>query len=163
VPAIVSLVDSAYRDPLGGGSWTTEAHLVRGQRTDASEVLTLIAARTSRIVLAERGNELAGTVALQLSAEVVHLGMLAVRPQLQATGIGRVLIGEVERIIRSERLSPCIHMTVIAQRCDIIAWYVRRGFSVTGQTQPFPYGDAHVGSPVRQDLYFEVLEKRLPL
>jgi hypothetical protein len=52
-------------------------------------------------------------------------------------------------------------MTVIAQRTELIAWYERRGYAPTGETQPFPYGDPHFGLPKRKDLYFVVLRKPL--
>jgi hypothetical protein len=52
-------------------------------------------------------------------------------------------------------------MTVIRQRADLIAWYVRRGYTQTGQMQPFPYGDIRFGKPRRDDLEFEVLVKDL--
>jgi hypothetical protein len=48
---------------------------------------------------------------------------------------------------------------VIAQWEDLIAWYVCRGYAVTGETRPFPYGDPRFGLPRRDDLYFVVLEK----
>jgi hypothetical protein len=52
-------------------------------------------------------------------------------------------------------------MTVIHCRDTLIAWYERRGYRRTGETRPFPYGDARFGEPRRSDLYFVVLEKPL--
>ena len=52
-------------------------------------------------------------------------------------------------------------MTVIGQRDELIAWYERRGYHRTGETQPFPYGDARYGIPRRPDLVFAVLAKPL--
>lgn len=51
-------------------------------------------------------------------------------------------------------------MTVVNVRDTLIAWYVRRGYRLTGEREPFPYGDNRFGTPLRQDLHFEVLEKR---
>jgi hypothetical protein len=50
---------------------------------------------------------------------------------------------------------------VIAQRTELIAWYRRRGFESTGETRPFPYGDARYGRPLRDDLVFAVLARPL--
>ena len=47
-------------------------------------------------------------------------------------------------------------MTVVHIRDTLIAWYQRRGYVLTGETLPFPYGD-----PPRDDLSFVVLEKAL--
>jgi hypothetical protein len=52
-------------------------------------------------------------------------------------------------------------MTVIAQRVELIAWYQRRGYELTGQTRPFPYDNERAGLPRRDDLHFTVLEKSL--
>ena len=52
-------------------------------------------------------------------------------------------------------------MRVVNLREPLIAWYVRRGYHPTGETEPFPYGDDRFGTPLRGDLAFVVLEKRL--
>jgi len=54
-----------------------------------------------------------------------------------------------------------MRMTVVHQRAELIAWYERRGYAVTGETKAFPYGDDRFGRPNRQGLYFDVLEKAL--
>ena len=54
-----------------------------------------------------------------------------------------------------------MQMTVIAQRTELIAWYERRGYRLTGETKPFPYGDVSKGLPQRDDLAFVVLAKSL--
>jgi ribosomal protein S18 acetylase RimI-like enzyme len=162
VTAIVALVESAYRGESSKQGWTTEAALLAGQRTDRDEVAELISGERSRIVLAERDGELVGSVMLaQLERDSVDVGMLAVRPNLQIAGVGRALLDEVERIVRAERLGERLRMTVIGQRSELIAWYERRGYRVTGETKPFPYGQPRFGLPRRPDLYFQVLEKPL--
>ena len=52
-------------------------------------------------------------------------------------------------------------MTVVNVRDVLIAWYLRRGYHETGETEPFPYGDDRFGIPQRDDLCFVVLEKDL--
>ena len=54
-----------------------------------------------------------------------------------------------------------IEMTVISIRPELVAWYLRRGYSATGERRPFPYGDDRFGLPLRDDLEFLVLEKGL--
>jgi hypothetical protein len=46
-------------------------------------------------------------------------------------------------------------------RETLIAWYERRGYVLTGETQPFPYGDERFGRPLRDDLHFVLLEKNI--
>jgi ribosomal protein S18 acetylase RimI-like enzyme len=161
VEAIVALVESAYRGDASRAGWTTEADLLDGQRTDAGEVGELVASDSARILLAFRGRELVGSVMLVHAVDPAHVGMLAVHPELQAHGIGRALLAEVERVIVHERLACRVQMTVIAQRSELIAWYGRRGYALTSETQRFPYGEPRFGLPRRPDLYFRVLEKTL--
>lgn len=52
-------------------------------------------------------------------------------------------------------------MTVVNVRDTLIAWYIRRGYFLTGETEPFPYDDNRFGTPLRDDLAFVVLEKVL--
>ena len=54
-----------------------------------------------------------------------------------------------------------MRMSVINLRGALIAWYLRRGYAKTGETEPFPYGDDRFGAPLRDDLCFVVLEKDL--
>ncbi len=52
-------------------------------------------------------------------------------------------------------------MTVVSIRESLVAWYERRGYQRTGETEPFPCGESHLGTPRRADLEFVVLEKTL--
>ena len=52
-------------------------------------------------------------------------------------------------------------MTVVSVRETLIAWYERHGYRRTGETERFPYDDTRFGVPLRSDLEFVVLEKRL--
>ena len=87
--------------------------------------------------------------------------MFAVRPDLQAGGIGKALLAEAERLVREDWRLPRMRMSVIDARDELIAFYERRGYRRTGELQPFPYGDPRFGLPKRGDLRFEMLEKRL--
>lgn len=171
VPAIVALVESAYRGDASRAGWTTEADLLDGQRTDAGEVRALIeGAPRSRIVLAhDASGALVGSVVVRDAgsgaspdvADDAYLGMLSVRPILQTGGVGRALVAEAERVARDELGKRAMRMTVIAQREELLAWYARRGYAPTGEREPFPYGDVRFGRPRRDDLVFVVLRKRL--
>ena len=161
VDAIVALVQDAYRGDASRLGWTTEADLLDGQRTDREEVEALLRGPSSRIVLAHADGQLVGSVLLELSPGLVYVGMVSVRPALQARGVGRALLAECERIARHEQPGSRLRMTVIGQRSELIAWYERRGYRRTGERAAFPYGQPRFGLPRRADLYFEVLEKDL--
>jgi ribosomal protein S18 acetylase RimI-like enzyme len=159
--AIVALVESAYRGDASRVGWTTEADILDGRRTGADDVLAQIARPRSRILLAERNNELLACAHVADEDGAGYFGMFSVRPGLQNGGIGKAVLAEAERIAREEWELPSMRMTVIDIRDELIAWYERRGYRRTGITKPFPYGDARFGIPKRDDLRFEILEKML--
>ena len=68
VPAVVALVESAYRGEESLAGWTSEAELIGGQRTDAAAVSELIATPRCHILLACEGP------ALQASCELREPG-----------------------------------------------------------------------------------------
>lgn len=161
VDAVVALVESAYRGDASRVGWTTEADFLDGRRTGADDVLAQIARPRSRILLAERGSELLACAHVAQEDGAGYFGMFSVRPGLQNGGIGKAVLAEAERIAREEWELPGMRMTVIDIRDELIAWYERRGYRRTGITKPFPYGDARFGIPKRDDLRFEILEKKL--
>ena len=52
-----------------------------------------------------------------------------------------------------------MEMNVIWTREELIAWYLRRGYRKTGKSSPFPYDQLVNGKALRDDLYFDILEK----
>jgi GNAT superfamily N-acetyltransferase len=162
VPALVSLVTSAYRGDVSKQGWTTEADMLDGQRIDAEVLRKDIERPRSRIVLAERPDgELLACAHVAEEDGAGYFGMFSVRPDLQGGGVGKAVLGEAERVAREEWNLPAMRMTVIDIRDELIAFYERRGYVRTGIKKPFPYGDERYGIPKRDDLRFEVLEKRL--
>lgn len=161
VPAVVALVESAYRGESGQRGWTTESHLLDGQRTDAQGVSELIGREGSTILLAERDGVLLACCHIERQGGVGYFGMFAVNPDLQMGGIGRALLAEAERVAHASWQVPAMRMTVIAQRAELIAWYERRGYQLTGETLAFPYGDERCGLPRRDDLHFVCMSKPL--
>jgi GNAT superfamily N-acetyltransferase len=81
---------------------------------------------------------------------------------MQNAGLGRQVLEAAEQWAVEHWSPRSMHMTVLVQRPELIAWYERRGYTRTGQRKSFPYGDERFGLPRRDDLAFEVLRKRLP-
>jgi len=161
VPAVVALVQSAYRGESSRAGWTTEADLLDGQRTDEAAVLEIIEGPDSRVLLAERDGDLVACCQLERRGDAAYFGMFAVSPVLQGSGIGRRVLAAAEREARTLWNVREMQMTVISVRDELIAWYERRGYRRTGERQPFPYGDERFGRPRRPDLEFVVLAKPL--
>jgi ribosomal protein S18 acetylase RimI-like enzyme len=163
VDALVALVNSAYRGDSSRAGWTTEADLLGGQRVDADGIRDLVAAADKRLLVhrAPDGRLLACVLLERKSSGGCYLGMLTVRPDLQAAGFGRRLLAAAESYAAAELGAKYVEMTVIGARTELIAWYERRGYARTGERRPFPYGDERFGLPRRPDLEFEVLSKPL--
>ncbi|WP_329391275.1 GNAT family N-acetyltransferase [Streptomyces sp. NBC_01716] len=161
VKPLVALIESAYRGESARASWTSEADLLEGQRTDEQGVLDVIEADGSRLLIVEADGVLVACCQLEHRGPAAYFGMFAVDPGAQGGGLGKRVLAEAERRARADWGVGEMHMTVIVQREDLIAWYERRGYRRTGQLLPFPYGDERFGIPQRPDLAFELLVKPL--
>ncbi|MEG3192155.1 GNAT family N-acetyltransferase [Lysobacter sp. D1-1-M9] len=165
VPALVALVESAYRGDASRAGWTTEADLLGGRRTGADDIVACIQRERSVMLIGERDGALLACAHVAMErgsgneAGAGYFGMFSVRPELQGDGIGKAVLREAERIVREDWQLPLIRMTVIDVRTELIGFYERRGYHRTGMHKPFPYGDERFGIPRRDDLRFEVLEK----
>lgn len=163
IPQLIILVNSAYRGPDSRKGWTHEADLIEGTlRTDEITLQELIS-NPDTVILTYRNGEdfnkqIQGCTYLRRHENMMHLGMLAVSPDVQAGGIGRQLLQAAEHYARKENCAT-IQITVISVRHELLAWYERRGYRKTGATQPFEE-EEKFGTP-RQDIEFLVLEKKL--
>lgn len=160
------LVNRSYRGESSKKGWTTEADLLGGQRVDYEGLAALMEAPQSLILCAlskpqnAEQKQILGCVHLKKDENSCYLGMLTVDPELQGSGIGKKLLHESESTARSWDCRK-MFMTVIHMRHELIDWYKRHGYVITGETKPFPYGDPRFGLPKRSDLSFVVLEKNL--
>lgn len=153
-PALKALLEAAYRGDSARAGWNHEADILDDERIARAELDALLADPAVTILTAQEGSTLIGCVAVtRKSAQLGYLGMLCVLPTLQSGGLGRRLLDAAEDHARSIGLSA-MEMTVIDSRASLIAWYVRRGYALTGETRPFP---------VLRDppITFAVLEKPL--
>ena len=155
-------MDSAYRGEASRAGWTTEADLLDGQRTDAEAVLAIVRGESSVMLIAEDERGLVGCCQLvQRTGDVAYFGMFSIRPGAQGQGLGRLVLAHAEQVATEHWRCRTMVMTVLRQRIDLIAWYERRGYRQTGETLPFPYGNARFGLPKRDDLAFVELAKDL--
>jgi ribosomal protein S18 acetylase RimI-like enzyme len=157
IPALVPLVNSAYRGLDGQQGWTNEAHLIGGARTTAADLEELLQ-NPGATLLKYTGPDasILGCVYLQTQATKLYLGLLSVHPSQQNTGIGKRFLAAAEDYARLHHCT-CIHITVISVRPELIAWYERHGYRRTGELQPFHAGDRF--GQQKQTLELAVLEK----
>lgn len=165
--ALVELVNQAYRSVHAKNGWTHEAELVDGNRTNLEQINQRLTQANSMVLLAWQENQLAGCVHAQkhlIAAEgqpphtLVEIGMLAVRPILQGSGLGKQLLAQIEHMAQRQFSPEKFRMQVIAVRSELIAFYQRRGYRDTGRLTEYPLS-AGVGTPKHAQLKITLLEK----
>jgi ribosomal protein S18 acetylase RimI-like enzyme len=158
-PELDILVNSAYRGDSSRQGWTTEADLLDGTRTDAAAIAELIQTPGTTILKYVEENKIIGCVELRNQNGKLYLGMLTVRPHLQGRGIGKELLKTAEAEAEKQKCTS-IFMTVISIRKELLDWYIRHGYQLTGERKPFAFNDPRFGQP-KMNLEFVVLEKKL--
>jgi GNAT superfamily N-acetyltransferase len=156
-------------------AWTTESHLVAGLRTTTDELQRLVASDPARAAFfvaevedhqdasSEKTKEkdlqwdVAGCVLVEKADDGGHLGMFAVDPARQALGLGRRLMAVGESHVWEVFGCDAVVLHVISVRPELLAYYMRRGYVDTNETEPFP---SSIYRPlVPEDLFFRILKK----
>ena len=162
LPALHRLIERAYRGETARRGWTHEADLLGGQRTDPESLTAALTDLTRQVILAESAGAIIGSVTVENRGHgLAYLGMLAVDPDRQGSGVGSLLVAEAERRAKAKWEADTIEMTVIGLRTELIDYYKRRGYFLTDEVRPFPLDDPKYGIPRRRDLDFNVLAKPL--
>lgn len=161
--ALAMLVQAAYR---GEGGWTTEAHLVAGQRTDAEEVREMLADPSVTLLVAELDGpdgEVVGCCYTRREptdadgVDRAELGLFAVHPSVQSRGLGaRLLEAQAEHQRRAG--VEVLMIQVLQSRPELHSWYERHGFVRTGPSVPFA---GEVDELKVAGLGMDVMERRL--
>jgi ribosomal protein S18 acetylase RimI-like enzyme len=157
--ALEQLVNSAYRGKDAKQGWTTEADLLDGTRITKELVEALLQKKDTVVLTYNEGNVLLGCVELRKEDSKLYLGMLSVKPTAQSKGIGKKLLKGAEDHAKQHNCTS-IFMTVIDGRTELIDWYIRHGYRLTGERKPFSIPDERWGIP-KMPLEFVVLEKQV--
>lgn len=160
IPALVALMDSAYRGEGAKQGWTSESDLFIGNKRTDEETVTKLFNKPGNVFLIYRNEvgEIDGCMLLSKKEKRLYLGMFSVSPMAQGKGIGKKLLAAADdHALRNGCVS--IFMTVITVRQELIKWYERHGYQKTDRILPFPV-DERYGVPT-QTLEMIVLEKHL--
>lgn len=155
--ALLNLVNTTYRGKTSTKGWTSEILLLTGEIRIDEEILAGYLTNPSISVLkyTNSANQLIGCVYLERKEESLYLGMLAVNPESQDGGIGRLLLQGAEEHARQLTCNK-INITVIEDRTELIAWYQRRGYVITGKKFPFPVEYHKYGKPLKEIILIEM-------
>jgi GNAT superfamily N-acetyltransferase len=160
--ALAHLINHAYRGPAAPQAWTTEAHLLDGPRISEKHVRGMTAATHSLpavlLKYADEHGTIQGCVYLEPKANALYLSTLAVAPKAQGHGVGRQLLAAAEDYARQHGCTR-INISVLSARPELLAWYERHGYQLTGTSEAFP-DTTEFGRP-RQALVLLGLELRV--
>lgn len=158
VEVIQALINDAYRGGQGAGRWTTEQHLVAGDRITLQALQDLIEGNDSELIVGFDGERPRCCIALKRLTEAVEFGTYAVAPELQGQGCGKALLRYAEEYAAGmcQRFQVC----VVSQNIALIEFYQRRGYHTSGKTLPYPVG-LEVGTPKIADISLTLLVKEL--
>ncbi|TCJ13768.1 GNAT family N-acetyltransferase [Flaviaesturariibacter flavus] len=160
IPDLIQLLNRAYRGNAARAGWTHEADLIEGeQRTDESELTEKLQHPDATLLKwLDDSSALRGCVYLEKKGSDLYLGMLSVDPEAQGGGVGKKLLQAAEGHALQSGCTGIV-MTVISVRTELLEWYQRHGYAVTGKEEPFP-DDPRFGKP-KQPLFFKWLRKQL--
>ncbi|WP_296405456.1 N-acetyltransferase [Psychrobacter sp.] len=179
IASLLNLLNQCYRDDVG---WTNEAHLIGGIRTTTTEIEKVInAPRHYLFVFPETSNgnetgEILGCIAVDFTTghdrkhdsenPCAYIGMFAVHPRLQGKGVGNEILQAAEtfagRHLKSDDNERDVKLTmsILSQRPELLAYYQRRGYVLTGKSMPFPE-DGNNGDPKVSGLELLELVKQI--
>jgi GNAT superfamily N-acetyltransferase len=134
---IATLVNRAYRPASGAGGWTHEAEFIEGSRTSKQQVLTSI--NNGVVILTLRkSSSIVACVQVAATGSVASIAMLATEPALQGMGCATVMLQKAESYASGVASVTCFRIDVIEGRTELVAFYERRGYKLTGNAYYFP-------------------------
>lgn len=137
--ALHRVIERAYRGDSARLGWTHEADLLSGTRTDPAELAAIVDDPAQvLLLLLENGSPLGCVNVADKGGGLAYLGLLCIEPTRQGDGLGRQLMAGAEAHARDSFGCHTIEMTVIEQRRELMAYYQRRGWHITGERRPFP-------------------------
>lgn len=139
LPALHAVIERAYRGDSARQGWTHEADLLFDERTEMATLIAILGDSDMLLLIADRDATPIGCVQLtDVGNGICYLGLLCIDPESQAVGLGRQMITAAERAAVAHFKARTMEMTVIDRRAELIAYYTRRGYALTGERRPFP-------------------------
>ena len=144
VAQLVELINLAYR-AQSERSWTTEKAFVDGTRITNEQLSGDLSRSNFKLFVGENEQGLlVACIGLSLDHNSVEIGTFAIDSSVQNLGYGKQMLNYVAQSCSEVR---DLIMYVLDVRSELIAYYQRRGYQITGHTEPYPV-NANVGQPL---------------
>lgn len=130
-------------------SWTTEKAFVDGIRITNEQLSGDLSRSNFKLFVGENEQGLlVACIGLSFDHNSVEIGTFAIDSSVQNLGYGKQMLNYVEAYV-AQSCSEVrdLIMYVLDVRSELIAYYQRRGYQITGHTEPYPV-NANVGQPL---------------
>lgn len=162
---LVYLINTAYRTQTGR-SWTSEKQWVQGKHITEKQLANELQQPYFELLVGMQDDEkIMACIGLTSYGHAVEIGTFAISPAVQNQGYGRQLLEYAEHDVK--QYHPAIHtlvMYVLDVRTELLAYYQRCGYQLTGQVALYPL-EANVGLPLIPIQLLEMkkdLSKQIP-
>ena len=126
-------------------SWTTEKAFVDGIRITNEQLSGDLSRSNFKLFVGENEQGLlVACIGLSFDHNSVEIGTFAIDSLVQNLGYGKQMLNYVAQSCSEVR---DLIMYVLDVRSELIAYYQRRGYQITGHTAPYPV-NANVGQPL---------------
>jgi ribosomal protein S18 acetylase RimI-like enzyme len=149
VSKLNNLINSAYRGEYAKKGWTNEIGIIEGARINEIEVRRMIESPNGILLkFVNEGNTIIGCCYLEIHGNELYLGTLTVSPDIQGQGIGKMMLKYADEYAKAHNYTAII-ITVVSGRVELIDWYIRHGYQLTGKSKPFP-AQMGFGNPLKE-------------
>lgn len=162
---LTQLINDAYRGISGAGRWTTEHHLVEGDRINPQDLNAALEDPAFELIIAltvdnNADGRLEGRIVACIGAKLLEntceFGTFAVLPELHGRGLGKTLLAYAEE--RQQARCGMFQVVVVEANSDLIRFYEKRGYTMADEHMPYPT-HLNVGKPKLSALKMVVLRK----
>jgi GNAT superfamily N-acetyltransferase len=132
IPDLTRVINAAF---------VVERPFIEGDRVNEQATSDYMA--KGKFLIAEDGTETSGCVFCEVRGKSGYLGLLAVHPERQGTGLGRKLMDAAEEYFRSVGCNA-VDLRVVSVREELPAFYQRFGYEIKGTEPVLPLVPAKV-------------------
>ncbi|CAF3406847.1 unnamed protein product [Rotaria sp. Silwood1] len=162
--SLSALINSSYCGELSHQGWTNADAIILPPRTSADTLFNMIDSGKYVFLMffGENDQILKGCIHLlhEEGSKIAEIGMLSVRPDLQARGYGKFILSIAENYAINNWNVEYIELNTIIGRHELTAYYIRRGYMDTGRRHLFPKEKMKFGTTQREELEVCTMSKR---